>query len=234
MNQAGEGPQLIDDAPPGSERAFLPGMGKSWLMRFYDPLSVLIGLGRRHRRLIELAELAAGQRLLDVGCGTGNLLQRVARTVPGLELAGLDPDRDSLTRAVRKLRRAGATSTLIHGYADHLPFDDQSLDRVVSSMALHHVDPDQRSAFAGEALRVLRPGGTVTVLDFSAPANGAGHDHQHRGLLTRRTAKVPQIRHNLGTALPELFSTAGFVDAREIDHEEGRLGSLTYVRAVRR
>ncbi|SDT17210.1 class I SAM-dependent methyltransferase [Microlunatus soli] len=226
MTRTTDGPRLIDDAPQGTERPFLPGMGKPWLMRFYDPLAVAVGMGRRYRRLVELAELTPGQRLLDVGCGTGTVLQTVARTVPGLDLAGLDPDRRALARAARKLRRAQANSTLIHGYADRLPFEDGSLDRIVSSLALHHLQAADRERFAAEALRVLRPGGTVTVLEIAGGATE--HDHQ------RHQHHQPAWQSLVDVSLPQLFSDAGFNDAREIDHETSRLGPLIYLRADRR
>jgi hypothetical protein len=53
--------------------AGLPGMGSDWLLPLYDPLTRLLGVPAGHQRLVEQAKPAAGQRVLETGCGTGNL-----------------------------------------------------------------------------------------------------------------------------------------------------------------
>lgn len=238
--------RLLEDVSPGAERPFLPGMGKDWLLPLYDPMTRLMGIRRLQRRLIELTDLSDGRRLLDVGCGTGNLLLIAAALVPGAELAGLDPDRRALSRAARKATRSGAALTLVHGYADRLPYPDGSLDRVVSSMALHHLDAASRQGFAAEALRVLRPGGTVTILDFGGAVGDqpGSADHDHRGHrhgigfrmsagLRRRGLADERVQQNLDDSLPRLLRDGGFAEAQEIEHLDSWMSPITYVRAVR-
>jgi ubiquinone/menaquinone biosynthesis C-methylase UbiE len=80
----------------------------------------------------------------------------------------MDPDPRALARAGRKLRTAAG----IHfdrGYAQELPYADGSFDRVLSSMMLHHLDDDVKAAAAAEAFRVLRPGGSMHVVDIVGP-----------------------------------------------------------------
>ena len=231
--------RILDQRTPDERhRPFLPGMGKTWLLPFYDVFTRVAGVDALHRRAVELAGVTAGQRVLDVGCGTGNLSFAVLTAQPGAEVTGLDPDGDSLRRAARKARRRGVPLTLVQGYADRLPADDASLDHVVSSLALHHVDDEGRVAVAREALRTLRPGGRVTIVDMGG-AGADAHDHDHGAWqhltapLRSRAARMPAIARNQGTGIIDLFTDAGFTDVREVYHVDHRLGRMTFVQATR-
>ncbi|WFE39308.1 class I SAM-dependent methyltransferase [Micromonospora sp. WMMD998] len=186
--------RILDERTPQErDRAFLPGAGKTWLLPLYDTFSRVAGIRALHERAVELAGIEPGQAVVDVGCGTGNLSFAVLAARPDAQVTGLDPDADALRRAARKARRRRVGLTLVQGYADRLPAADASLDHVVSSLALHHVDDDGRVAFARDARRALRPGGKVTIVDLGGPASTAedaghpapGHGHRPFRALTR-------------------------------------------------
>jgi ubiquinone/menaquinone biosynthesis C-methylase UbiE len=172
------------------DRPYLPGMGRAWLLPLYDPLTRLLGARRVHRLLLAGADLRRGLRVLEIGCGTGNLVVLAGRRHPGLRLRGLDPDPAALARAERKARRAGVPLELTRGYADRLPYPDGGFDRVLSSYMLHHLAPDERVAALREAGRVLAPGGSLHVVDLT----GGGRHH--------------------GVDLPALLAEAGFAGVR--------------------
>ena len=231
--------------PEERNRPFLPGMGRAWLMPFYDAFSRVAGVRELHERAVEVAGIESGQRVVDVGCGTGNLSFAVLAARPDARVTGLDPDGDSLRRAARKARRRRVPMTLVHGYADRIPAEDASFDHVVSSLALHHVDDDGRVAFAHEAFRALRPGGMVTIVDFAGSASSAddaGHDaHDHGAahairhlfsLMRPRSAPKP-VAKDFGTGIVTLLAEAGFADVREVDHVDHRFGRVTFIRATR-
>ena len=226
--------RVVDD-PATPHRPFLPGMGKSWLMPLYDPFTRLTGANRLRAGLIERAGITAGQQVLDVGCGSGDLLMSVASAVPGAALTGLDPDGIALGRAARKAAAAGIGITLIRGYADDLPLEDAFFDQVVSTLAVHHLDDEARIKFAGEAFRVLKPGGRVTILDFG----GATGDHPHgpaghlTAMIDTLMRKSPRMQPALGDGLPDLLRPAGFTDAAEIAHRQSFIGPLTIVQGTR-
>jgi len=67
-----------------THRHFVPAAGSDWLLPFYDPLTRLLGTGAALARLIEQAELEAGQRVLDLGCGTGAGTLTAKRAQPGI------------------------------------------------------------------------------------------------------------------------------------------------------
>lgn len=239
--------RILDQRTPEErDRPFLPGMGRTWLLPLYDLFTRAAGVRALHERAVELAGILPGQAVVDVGCGTGNLSFAVLAAHPDARVTGLDPDEDALRRAARKALRRGVSLTLVQGYADRIPAEDASLDHVVSSLALHHVDDDGRVAFAHDALRALRPGGKVTVVDFGGPAptaedahhptHGHGPTHALRHLprlLRARVAQSPAVVRNLDDGIVALLIEAGFEDAREVEHVDHRFGRVTLVQATR-
>ena len=201
---------------------YLPAAGRDAFLPCYDRLTALLGASRLHRALLGQAGLADGQRVLEIGCGTGNLTLLAKRSRPGAELVGSDPDPLALARAQRKARRLTGIR-FERGYAQRLPYPDASFDRVLSAMMFHHLDPDAKAAAAAEVARVLRPGGSLHLADF------AGHAHGVHGLLARRMAKSS---HLIG-GIPEVLGAAG-LDCEEVAERRHRImGEVTYYRASR-
>ena len=209
-----------------AERRYLPGMGRDWLLPLYDPFTRVIGIESAHRRLADEAELESADRVLEIGCGTGNLALLVKRMRPQLAVAGLDPDPKALARAARKARTAGLALKLDRGFADDLPYPDGSFDRVLSSLMLHHLEADLRTPSLRQVLRVLRPGGSLHLMDF-------GGDTHHLHGLARLARCSRTLKDNWNDGVLTLMREAGFADAVETGHLTKRIGRLTYYRATR-
>lgn len=154
---------------------FIPAARLRALTPAYDLLCRAIGLGRR-LRAFELSALAqfSTRTILEVGCGTGELLIRIATKFSDADVTGLDADPETLAIARGKLDAAGQRTRLVRGRAESLPFPDASFDLVVSSLMVHHLTTDQKRAAFAEWRRVLAPSGAVVVFDFAAPASGLG------------------------------------------------------------
>ncbi|SFF35193.1 class I SAM-dependent methyltransferase [Blastococcus tunisiensis] len=211
----------------GQERAYLPPMGKEWLLPLYDPFTRLFGVRGVHRQLLDQAALRPGQRVLEIGCGTGTLLLLAKEGQPGVAAVGLDPDLSALARARRKARRRQVELQLDRGYADALPYADGSVDVVLSSFMLHHLPAGQREQAAREVHRVLRPGGLLHVVDMG------GHAHAHEGGIARRAQQDERLQANVGDGIPRLLREAGFADVAEVASVvHRRIVRLTFVRAT--
>ena len=86
----------------GMTRAFVPAAGIDFLLPLYDPLWRLMGGQGLRETFIGEAGLATGQRILDIGCGTGSLPVQIAQSIPGAHVHALDPDPKALARCQRK------------------------------------------------------------------------------------------------------------------------------------
>jgi ubiquinone/menaquinone biosynthesis C-methylase UbiE len=207
-------------------RDYIPAAGLDALLPAYDLISRVVGSPRLHRRLVELADLRAEQRVLEIGCGTGNLTVLAKRRQPGAEVVGLDPDPRALARATGKA--AGLGIRFDRGYSQALPYPDGSFDRVLSALMLHHLEGEVRIRTAREALRVLRPGGALYLVDIG------GRVSPSDGFAARRQLRSERLRPNLGDAVPQLLLGAGFAECVELTNLVGRLlGRSTFYRATR-
>lgn len=119
---------------------------------------------------LEFAELAAGQRLLDVACGPGAFVLAAA---PRVRFArGLDLTAEMLRQARRFQRDNGVTNACFdRGDAQHLPYASGTFDVVSCQFAFHHL-PIPEATFR-EMLRVAKPGGRLFITDSLAPEESA-------------------------------------------------------------
>src|SRR5215207_8601090 len=108
--------------------------------RFYDLTVALLTLGRDRRmreRTAELAAIAPGDSVLDVGCGTGALTRLArARVGPGGRVCGIDPSAEMMAVARRKAARTGLDIEYRVASIEALPFAADSFDVVLSSLMM--------------------------------------------------------------------------------------------------
>jgi demethylmenaquinone methyltransferase / 2-methoxy-6-polyprenyl-1,4-benzoquinol methylase len=109
-----------------------------------------------------------GARVLDLACGTGDLLIALERRA-GAKLIGSDFCHPMLTGAQTKLRRAGLGSVLAEADALNLPFADRTLDLITIAFGYRNL-ANYRAGLL-EMRRVLRPGGMLAILEFTRPPN---------------------------------------------------------------
>lgn len=188
--------ELEDALPPGTQADGLPDyyrqnfhhQSDGWLSAhsaaIYDTQVEVLFTGAadvmRRRALKPAAEWIKGRnqrelRALDVGCGTGRLLAFLHDAWPGLRLTGLDLSPPYLAEARRLIGRT-ARVKLIDGAAEKLPFDDASVDLVVSSFLMHELPPEIRLAALKEMARVLSPDGLVVIVDSIQKGDQPGWD----------------------------------------------------------
>src|SRR5512144_2873626 len=87
------------------QKNYVPAAGHDLFLPFYDVITKLMGAGRLWTDLVNQAALRPGQRVLEIGCGTGSLTVLAGRRHPEVKIVGLDPDPKALARARRKAQR---------------------------------------------------------------------------------------------------------------------------------
>ena len=179
-----------------SQREFFPAAGHDLFLPVYDPLVGLMGFDRARMELVSAANVEPGQHILDVGCGTGTLVVMLKRQYPSAQIVGLDPDLKALRRAQRKATRAAVAAQFDQGFADQLPYKDDTFDRVFSSFMFHHLEERERENMLREVLRVLKSGGSFHLLDFVA--DSARLFQSHARMKDNRDASILQLMHRAG------------------------------------
>jgi SAM-dependent methyltransferase len=214
-----------------ADRAYLPALRFPALTRFFDPLlRVAMPEERIKRRLTERANPVDASRILDVGCGTGTLAIMLKRAAPGAEVIGLDADPEILEIAGEKCKREGVAVRFVHGFSTALPFEDKSLDRVLSTLFFHHLDGDAKRDTAAEIARVLKPGGELHVADIGRPS-----DPLMRAAVTplRVFDGFEQTRDNVNGTLPEIFTAGGLEEATVGERFRTAVGTVALYSARR-
>ncbi len=204
---------------------YIPALRFDWLTPIYDPL--LRWMMREEsikRRLIQEAGIQPGQRVLDLGCGTGTLALMIKGSIPEAEVTGLDGDPKVLEIARTKADRAGLNLKLDQGMAYQLPYQDGSFDRVLSSLVFHHLESDDKRRTMREVYRVLRAGGEFYLLDLGKPYKVYGH------ILSIWDRWLERAGDNVKGLLPVMMREAGFELVEESAYFTTIFGSLSLYR----
>jgi ubiquinone/menaquinone biosynthesis C-methylase UbiE len=205
-----------------SESSRYPALILDWLTPVYDLFVRLVLRERQFKAaLVARAGVASGQRVLDLGAGSGTLAIMIKQSQPRARVRGLDGDPTILASARNKAARAGVDVAFDLGNATALPYRDGTFDRVLSSLVFSLLSTEGKRLAAGEAYRVLLGGGEVHIADFGPPHTAWGR------LLARRMRRFQPITDNLDGRLPSMFREAGFEAVEEVARQSSLLGTIS-------
>lgn len=207
---------------------YIHAMGHRALTPLYDPFVRLFMRERTVRqRMLDQVRLRPGERLLDVGSGTGTFAILAKQQHPEAEIFGIDGDPEIVSRATRKADAASARVCFQTALATELPFEARSFDRVTSSFVMHHLTSSHKTRACAEAFRVLRSGGAFYLLDFGPPHGRLGRAVAHlmHGLA--------ELADNFDGRLPGMLAAAGFTDVREEEHLMTPFGVVIMLRGAK-
>ena len=197
----------------------------------YDRMRAVLGFGqdaRWRRHMVEQVRPVPGSWVLDVASGTG-LVARELAARRNVRVVSLDPSEPMLRAGAAPAREAGLADRIhpVLGRAEEVPFADRTFDAVTFTYLLRYVDDP--AATVRELARVVRPGGTIAMLEFALPSGiwrpfwelwvRAGLPAAGR-LISPGWHEVgrflgPSIRNFWGRHDPiELFRSAGIEDVR--------------------
>jgi ubiquinone/menaquinone biosynthesis C-methylase UbiE len=161
--------------------------------------ALLLGGERTSRETtLDLARLAEGESVLDVGCGTGTLAIAAKNRVGTLGKAtGVDASLEMIDRAKKKARKAGVKVDFQTAAAERPPFQDAAFDVVLSTVMLHHLPHDVRALCIREIRQVLKPGGRFLEINFggSAEQRRSFVGRLHAGVTFELRQIIPLVNH---------------------------------------
>ena len=196
---------------------------------WYDLFVNVLSLGHAQMlrdMTVDHAQLKPGEKVLDVGCGTGGVTipakRRVGRSG---EAAGIDPAPEMIAVARKKAARAKLEIDFRVGVIESLPFADGTFDAVTSSLVMHHLPREVQVKGLAEIRRVLKPGGRIFIADMLRLSKSL-HDRLfatltlHGGRVERFGIQdLPKIMEEAGfenvQLLEESFLTIGFLRANK-------------------
>ncbi|MGH9800621.1 MAG: class I SAM-dependent methyltransferase, partial [Blastocatellia bacterium] len=169
-----------------------------------------------------------GQRVLDLGCGTGTLAVTAKLAAPSCEMTGLDGDPAILKQAAAKARRAGVEIEFDEGMSFALPYAGGSFDRVLSSLFFHHLTRENKLKTLGEALRLLKRGGELHIADWGKPDNLL---MRVGSFLVQKFDGIETTADSFNGLLPQFIAQMGFVAVEETLHFNSLFGTIRLLRA---
>jgi demethylmenaquinone methyltransferase/2-methoxy-6-polyprenyl-1,4-benzoquinol methylase len=184
----------------------------------YDRNAALRSLGQdpRWRRFL-VSRIPPGSQVLDVATGTGAVASRLLRR--GCSVTGLDQS-PGMLRVARA--RLGDRVRFVEGRAESLPFEDASFDAVTFTYLLRYVD--EPADVLRELARVVRPGGTMAMLEFFVPPQPwrlAWDLYVDRILPLARAPEWREVGRFLGPSIRELWQRLPLERLLELWREAG-------------
>lgn len=198
----------MNNRPHTSEGPQTTGRTLHWAAQ-YDFMTGLLGFGFNSpgsRMVIEMARIKPGDKVLDVGCGTGNLTLTARRfTNESGSVAGIDASPEMIQKAQEKARKIGADVKFEVGLIEKIPYPEDTFDVVISRLMVHHLPDDLKRRAFTDVLRVLRPGGLFFIADFNRPSNPIlAH-------LSMALVGHAMVQTNVW-ALPPMLAESGYVE----------------------
>ncbi|MDH3588791.1 MAG: class I SAM-dependent methyltransferase [Gammaproteobacteria bacterium] len=208
---------------------YIPALRYSFLTSVYDPIVKLTTRESFFKQsLLGQANIHSGERVLDVGCGTGTLAIAASALKPGATIEGLDGDPKILNIARNKAKREDLDLRFTQSLSTEMPFDNESFDKVMSTLFFHHLTTDAKAATLKEIYRILRPGGQLHVADWGKPTRRAS-----RWLFfsIQLLDGFETTADNLRGKLPAYFADAGFQNVLSTQQIETIFGTLSLYQA---
>jgi ubiquinone/menaquinone biosynthesis C-methylase UbiE len=211
--------------------AYIPALKYHFLTPIYDWfIRLTMPELKVKNRLIQQAELHAGEKILDFGCGTATLTLLIEEQTTDCVIISLDTDPQIMAIAKKKISQKKSAITLLIYDGKTFPFPDRTFDKVISSWVFQHLTTPQKIASFKEINRVLKSQGELHIADWGKAETK----------LMRLLFFVVQVFDNFYTTndnikgkLPQLIQNRGFQQVEIVGNQSTLFGTLSYFKAVK-
>ena len=211
------------------KKKFIPALGYNWLTDFYDlAIKLTMHETKFRNKLIDELDPKNNENILEFGFGTG---QNIVLAIQRNNLAnfnGVDIDQKVKVIAEHKINKLGLKANLELYDGKVFPYENNSFDKVFSSLVFHQLDRETKLQCLKEIYRVLKPNGQLVIGDWG----------RARTILMRIAFYTVQIldgfettNDNVNGLLPNFIKDAGFTDVEETSFLNTKIGTYSYYKA---
>lgn len=202
------------------QKDFIPAMRFKSLYNLFDRfLEITMNEEFIKNEFVNFSKLDSDQIILDFGCGTGTLIKMILDKIPTLNIVGVDIDQNILNVATKKLKLYHPR--LIKYNGRNIPFNDNHFDKVLTSLAVHHIYTEDKVLTFKEINRVIKPGGKIYILDFVKPRD------IYSRIITSILKLTEPIADNIEGRISKMLSESGFSDISQNGYYKTAFGPLT-------
>lgn len=197
-----------------------------FLTKLYDPsIKIVMPENLFKNTLIEQANILSGHRVLDFGCGTGTLTIMAKTKSPESIIIGIDVDEKIIDIAKKKIALQRLDIEIDKYDGNAMPYENESFDKVISSLVFHHLIGEQKGNTLKEIYRILKPNGEIHIADFGRPRN------RMMKLISYFLQLLEPITDNIKGLIPNYLKAAGFIDVGENKYFNTIFGTLSLYNA---
>lgn len=211
-----------------------PPLGHRALTPLYDlAIAAMTRENTWRTALIKAVSPSPGDRILDIGSGTGSLAIELHKACPHIRYVGVDPDADAVRRARQKIVGLEGNIRFHEGYfSAGKEYFSEPPNKIVSSLVLHQVPLKEKQRILTDARKAIPTDGSLFIADY-------GLQRGIQRLLFQSTVQaldgVEDTRPNAEGMIPKLLENAGFLSVEEIERFATATGTISiYVARSRR
>lgn len=214
-----------------STKKFIPALGYDFLSDYYDLAIKLTMPEKKFRnRLVDFINPKVNEKILEFGFGTAQNIIILKQRFPESDVQGVDIDPKIKSIAEYKLNMKGIDAQLFLYDGEKLPFQDNSFDKVYSSLVFHQLDKATKLKCLIEINRILKPDGELIIGDWG----------ESKTKLMRFSFYLVQLldgfkttNDNVNGLMIKYISEAKFKEVREIDFINTSIGTYSYYKAYK-
>jgi ubiquinone/menaquinone biosynthesis C-methylase UbiE len=212
-----------------STTKFIPALGYDFLSDYYDLAIKLTMPEKKFRnKLVDFVNPRENEKILEFGFGTAQNIIILKQRFPDCNIQGVDIDPKIKTIAEYKLNKAGIEAPLFLYDGNKLPFEDNSFDKVYSSLVFHQLDRITKLKCLLEIYRILKPNGELIIGDWGKAKTKW---MRFSFYLVQLLDGFKTTTDNVNGLMIKYITDAGFKNVQEVDYINTSIGTYSYYKA---